>query len=201
MSQYLVSIPKSCTNVPQHRKVAVTEDQDGFPMCDLQDTLLALNSEPKDLLALVVTPSTERLMHLEKAWDVFEETFKNYPDIFDNSDEPEAKFCHALLVNKMRPMSLADKSEVGFINSLLTMQREWAQIKETSSPVPLLCDYCGESGPLLRCSGCKEVRKEVRYCNKECQNSGWKKHKKTCGRYASKECKDRVEQLINGAKK
>ena len=73
MSQYLVSIPKSCTNVPQHRKVAVTEDQDGFPMCDLQD--------------------------------------------------------------------------------------------------------------------------------KECQNSGWRKHKKTCGRYASKECKDCVEQLINGAKK
>jgi hypothetical protein len=201
MSRYLVSIPKSCTNVPQHRKVAVTEDQDG-PKCDLQDTLLALNCEPKDLLALVVTPPMERLMHLERNWDVFEETFNTYPDIFDSSDEPEAKLCHALLVNKIMPMSLADRKEVGFINSLLTMQREWAQIKETSSPAPLICDFCGGSGPLLRCSGCMQVRKEVRYCNKECQHAGWKKHKKAgCGRYASEESKDRVKQAINGAKK
>jgi hypothetical protein len=37
------------------------------------------------------------------------------------------------------------------------------------------------------------VRKEVRYCNKECQTSGWKQHKKDgCGRFASEEMRKKI---------
>jgi hypothetical protein len=39
------------------------------------------------------------------------------------------------------------------------------------------CAYCSKPGTSLkRCSICKLVR----YCGAECQNAGWKRHKKTC---------------------
>lgn len=202
MPQYLLSIPKSCTDVPQHRKVEVVEKEDGTTWYDLQDTLLALDIEPKDVMPLFVEPPVEYLMHLEVAWDVFKETFETFPDILDGDLEPEMRLCRALWANKLRPMSLVDKSGLNVINSLLAMQREWAHIKETSSPTAPVCDFCGKVDPCLRCSGCMEIRKEVRYCNKECQLAGWKKHKKDgCGRYASQEGKGKVKKGIDRAKK
>lgn len=190
MSQYHMSVPKSCANL--HRKVSVVEKEDGSPLYDLQDLLLACDAEPKDVLPLFVPGSVEFLMRLESVWDVFLESYGTCPVMFDNGAAPEAKLIHALLVTKKRPMSLVDTSKIG---ALLTMQREWEDIKETSTPTAPICDFCGAAGPVLRCSGCMEIRKEVRYCNKGCQESGWKKHKKAgCGRYASKESKDAVKK-------
>ena len=40
------------------------------------------------------------------------------------------------------------------------------------------CSHCGKQPTeLRRCSRCKHAS----YCGAECQNAGWKKHKKTCG--------------------
>jgi hypothetical protein len=40
------------------------------------------------------------------------------------------------------------------------------------------CDNCGQSATLLKkCSRCRSVS----YCNRDCQKSAWKAHKKECG--------------------
>jgi hypothetical protein len=194
MSQYHISVPKTCTNL-QHRKVSVVEKEDGSPLNDLQDLLLACDAEPKDLLPMFVPGSVDFLMRLDSVWDVFLESYGTCPEMFDDSASPEAKLIHGLLVKKQRPMSLVDTSTLGAVTSLLTMQRGWEGAKENSIPAAPICDFCGVSGPVLRCSGCMEIRKEIRYCNRVCQESGWKKHKKAgCGRYASKESKDAVKK-------
>jgi hypothetical protein len=38
------------------------------------------------------------------------------------------------------------------------------------------CLACGTANPLNQCSRCKEVF----FCNRACQRSSWKEHKKTC---------------------
>ena len=39
------------------------------------------------------------------------------------------------------------------------------------------CAHCGTKGlGFQRCSRCKQIS----YCGSECQNAGWKGHKKTC---------------------
>ena len=40
----------------------------------------------------------------------------------------------------------------------------------------LLCQFCQKKDPTKQCSICKQAF----YCDKECQNKDWKKHKKTC---------------------
>ena len=39
------------------------------------------------------------------------------------------------------------------------------------------CGHCGKPEGKQRCSRCKVVY----YCGRECQNTDWKEHKKTCG--------------------
>eukprot|EP00040_Diaphanoeca_grandis_P015157 m.77136 g.77136 ORF g.77136 m.77136 type:complete len:100 (-) comp24981_c0_seq3:542-841(-) len=38
------------------------------------------------------------------------------------------------------------------------------------------CAACGKADAESRCSGCRTVK----YCNRDCQRSHWKKHKKLC---------------------
>jgi hypothetical protein len=194
------SVPKSCTKNP-HRKVTVTAKPDGSPLYDLEELLLSFGMEPKEVLPAFGLDSVSYLMQLESMWDMIKPTFDEFPDMYDELDSPEAKLSHALLVRNLRPISLCNPADVRFVEHLKTLQCSWAQVKETHTPAVPVCDFCGVLGPLLRCSGCMEIRKEVRYCNRECQNAGWKAHKKAgCGRYASSESKARVKQACDKAR-
>ena len=43
-----------------------------------------------------------------------------------------------------------------------------------------MCQYCGEKkNDLLQCAACGSVQ----YCNRACQKSDWKSHKKNCKPY------------------
>ena len=42
----------------------------------------------------------------------------------------------------------------------------------------MICAACGNDAATRRCTRCKDVA----YCNKSCQKSDWKEHKKTCQR-------------------
>ena len=194
------SVPKSCTKNP-HRKVTVTAKEDGSPLYDLEELLLSFGMEPKEVLPAFGLDSASYLMKLEEMWDMIKSTFDAFPDMYDGIDSPEAKLFHTLSVRNIRPISLCNPTDVRFVEHLKTLQGSWETIKETHTPAVPVCDFCGVAGPLLRCSGCMDIRKEVRYCNKECQTAGWKAHKKAgCGRYASDESKARVKQACDKAR-
>ncbi len=167
-------------------------------------------SEPKDLLGLFGYKEEEvqTLVHLEKIWDVIESTHAKFPDIFTAAAEedsptvqdPTMRLCGALLAKKIRPMESIHKDKKAAFSALLNMQMKWENnIKENHKSTEPSCDFCGTTGPVLRCSGCMAVRKEVRYCNRECQTAGWKKHKKDgCGRFASEGAKEMVLKACSG---
>jgi hypothetical protein len=46
----------------------------------------------------------------------------------------------------------------------------------SSVKVSGICNHCGKSGPMARCSACKEVS----YCNQSHQKADWKHHKPCC---------------------
>ena len=198
---FRVSVPKASTASP-HRKVTV-ESVDEEGVCfDLKEFLLACCVEPKDALPAFGADSLCELMRLSEIWDVVKHMHDLDPTIFENAEEPILKVAHYLLVRNTRPEMLCRLYDTETIHSLLTMQVNWEDIKTNYHPKEPTCDFCGADGPVLRCSGCMEIRVEVRYCNKECQMAGWKSHKKGgCGRYASEEKKQRVKALCRNAAK
>ena len=119
-------------------------------------------------------------------------------------DEPLVDLKELLLARDMEPKDIAAQfsKDLAATDSLCQMQADWENIKKSSRVADPMCDFCGRAGPVLRCSGCMEIRIEVRYCNKECQLAGWKKHKKAgCGRYVSDDAKMRVKMACDNAKK
>jgi hypothetical protein len=158
--------------------------------------LLSFGVEPKDVVSNFDNlRSADYLMKLDGVWDSFKSMYEEFPDMYDDVEHPEAKLCRALLTRNLRPAQLCNPKDAGFVKHLNEMQDGWAALKETHAPAPLACAFCGVAGAVLRCSGCMEIRKEVYYCNKECQTAGWKAHKKAgCGRYASEGAKARVKK-------
>ena len=190
---FLLSVPKSATANP-HRKVTVESvDKNGIAF-DMKEFLLASSAEPKDVLPAVGFDTFQTLSKLCKVWDVIEEMNMSLPNVFEGNDEPILKLCHHLLVNKRHPAELLTRAvDLGTIKNLLELQLDWKDIKENHRVAEPACDYCGCAGAVLRCSGCMLIRKEIRYCNKECQMAGWAQHKKDgCGREASDKAKKRV---------
>jgi hypothetical protein len=194
--QHLFSMPKASAPNPKHRKVTVTTKADGSPLYNLEEVLLSCGVEPNEVVsAFGNLDSASYFMKLERTWDTIKAMHDLFPGMYDDLDFPEAKLFHALLVRNLRPLSLCNPGDVRFVEHLNELQDGWDGIKETHAPVAPVCAFCGVAGAVLRCSGCMELRKEVRYCNKECQIAGWKAHKKAgCGRYASEEMKARVKQ-------
>jgi hypothetical protein len=206
-SSFTISIPKELSTSLTHRKLTVScggGNGDGAtttttsPTINLKELLLVSGNEPKDLLGLFGYKEDEvqTLVQLEKIWDVIEGTHAKFPDIFAADSQqldPTMRLCGALLAKKMRPMESIHKDKKAAFGALLNMQKNWESIKENHKAAEPSCDFCGTAGPVLRCSGCMTVRKEVRYCNRECQTAGWKQHKKDgCGRFASEGAKERV---------
>jgi hypothetical protein len=189
---FILSVPKARTSLP-HRKVTV-ESVTGDGLCfNMKELLLASGAEPKDVLPAFGFDSLQLLMQLARIWDVIETMYASDPTTFEDCEEPILKMCQHLLVKKVHPATLCRSSNVQAIKHLLELQINWTDIKENYKVAELTCDFCGCTGPVLRCSGCMVIRKEVRYCNKECQTAGWKQHKKDgCGRYASEGAKQRV---------
>jgi hypothetical protein len=210
---FLLSVPKkpasattttnSALPLLQHRKVTIDSVTNEGVTFDMKEFLLASGAEPKDILPAFGFESFVDLMRLGGIWDVIETMYEHDPTTFEDcNDEPLLKLIQHLLVNKIHPTALCNLSQAQTIKNLLEMQLEWLDIKENYKVAELACDFCGGGGCVLRCSGCMAIRKEVRYCNKECQNAGWKKHKKDgCGRFASEEAKSRVKQACERAKK
>ena len=202
MSQHLFSVPKSLASNPKHRKVTVTMKEDGSPLCNLEEVLLSFGVEPKDVVSNFDNlRSADYLMKLDGVWDVVKTMHSEFPDMYDDMDHPEAKLFRALLARNLRPAQLCNPKDAGFVKHLSDMQDGWAALQETHAPAPPACAFCGAAGAVLRCSGCMEIRKEVYYCNKECQTAGWKAHKKAgCGRYASEGAKARVKKACEKKK-
>jgi hypothetical protein len=202
MPQHLFSMPKGSVSDPKHRKVTVTVNDDGSLLYDLKETLLSFGIQPKDMVsAFGNLKMTDYLMRLDKTWHVQQTLYNDFPDMYKDIDSPIAKLCHSLLTNDIRPLSLCSPKDTRFVAHLTELQDGWKEIKENHSPAEPACAFCGTAGALLRCSGCMAFRREVRYCNKECQTAGWRAHKKAgCGRYASKESKERLKHAYNAAK-
>jgi len=201
---FLLSVPKSsASTATAHRKVTIDSVTSEGVTFDMKEFLLASGSEPKDILPAFGFESFVDLMKLNSVWDVIETMYEHDRTTFEDcNDEPLLKLIQHLLVNKIHPKALCNLSQAQTIKNLLEMQLEWEDIKGKYKVAELACDFCGGGGCVLRCSGCMAIRKEVRYCNKECQNAGWKKHKKDgCGRFASGEAKLRVQKACERAKK
>ena len=193
---FQLSIPKAATALP-HRKVTVDAVEDGTMTLNMKELLLSVGAEPKDVLPAVGFDKFQTLVELAKVWDIIEATHASLPNCFENSAEPTLKLIHFLLVKKLHPNELlcSGKFPLETIKNLLEMQLEWQDTKENYQTTSMLCDFCGCSDPRLRCSECMKMRKEVKYCNKECQTAGWKQHKKDgCGLFASDKAKRRVQK-------
>jgi hypothetical protein len=195
---FLVSVPKSATALP-HRKVTVQSITNDGVTFNMKEMLLACDAEPKDVLPLVGFDTVGSLMKLSEIWDAVKESYVSCPMIYEDSEEPIIQVCKYLLVNNLHPDTLSrhyadtHKEKWAVMKHLLELQRDWADIKETHKVAEPMCDFCGCAGAVLRCSGCMLIRKEVRYCNRECQTAGWKQHKKNgCGQFASDKAKKRV---------
>jgi hypothetical protein len=189
---FILSVPKGSTTLP-HRKVTVDSVTGEGVWFNMKELLLASGAEPKDVLPAFGFDAFQDLMRLAGIWDVVETMYATDPMTFEDSEEPILKVCQYLLVKKLHPAMICRSFDAQAIKHLLELQCNWGDIKENHKVAELSCDFCGGTGPMLRCSGCMEIRKEVRYCNRECQTAGWKQHKKDgCGRYASDAAKQRV---------
>ena len=194
---FTVSVPKTATSLP-HRKVTIEHEADGTPVISLKEMLLASGGEPKDVLPMFGLQEVQTLVQLESIWDVIEGAQAKFPTIFDECQDPTMRLCASLLAKKMRPMDM-NKQKQAAVKALLEMQVNWEDIKASHQVAAPTCDFCGIAGPVLRCSGCMAVRKEIRYCNQECQKAGWKQHKKDgCGRFASEGAKEKVKKACGG---
>ena len=202
MSQHQFSMPKSTAPNQKHSKVTVTTKEDGSPLYNLEEILLSFGVEPKEVVSNFDNlRSADYLMKLDGMWDIITTMYNDFPDMYDGTEYHEMKLIRALLSKNLRPAQLCNPKDAGFVKHLNEMQDGWAALKETHTPAPPVCAFCGTVGAVLRCSGCMEIRKEVHYCNKECQLSGWKAHKKTgCGRYASEEAKAAVKKACEKKK-
>jgi hypothetical protein len=196
---FLVSVPKKQSATNTHRKVTVESISDFGVSFDMKEMLLACDAEPTDVLPLFGYDKISTLMQLSKIWDVVKATYASHPTMYDDSEEPVMKACKYMLANDLHPDMLSrryadtHKENWAVMKRLLELQRNWADIKASHTVAEPVCDFCGCAGAVLRCSGCMQIRKEVRYCNRECQTGGWKQHKKDgCGRFASDEAKKRV---------
>ena len=197
---FLVSVPKQTATNTTHRKVTVESINDDGVTFNMKEMLLACDAEPADVLPLVGFDTVGTLMKLSGIWDVVMESYASCPTMYDDdSEEPVMKVCKYLLVNNLHPDMLArryadtHKENWAVMKHLLELQRNWADIKANHTVAEPVCDFCGCAGAVLRCSGCMLIRKEVRYCNRECQTGGWKQHKKDgCGQFASDKAKKRV---------
>jgi hypothetical protein len=199
---FLVSVPKNkSATTTQHRKVTVESIDDDGVTFNMKEMLLACGAEPADVLPLVGFDTVDTLMKLSGIWDVVIESYASCPTMYDDSvdSEPVMKMCKYLLVNNLHPDMLSrhyadtHKENWAAMKHLLELQRNWADIKANHAVAEPVCDFCGCAGAVLRCSGCMLIRKEVRYCDKECQTGGWKQHKKDgCGQFASDKAKKRV---------
>ena len=189
---FILSVPKGSTTLP-HRKVTVESLTSEGVCFNMKELLLVSGAEPKDVLPAFGLDSFHDLMRLAGIWDVIETIYATDPTTFEDCDEPILKVCQHLLVKKLHPATVCRLFDAKAIKHLLELQLDWADIKENHKVAELSCDFCGGTEAALRCSGCMEIRKEVRYCNRECQTAGWKQHKKDgCGRYASEAAKQRV---------
>ena len=194
---FQLSIPKSAATAarPHHRKVTVEAVEEGGAMTlNMTELLLAIGAEPADVLPAVGFDEFQSLMKLREAWDIIESMHADMPNIFKDREAPMLKLCHSLLVRKLHPDELLRRANLDTITNLLEMQLNWGDIKENYKIPEPVCDFCGSSvNVVLRCSGCMAVRKEVKYCNKECQKAGWKQHKKDgCGLFASEKMRKKV---------
>jgi hypothetical protein len=199
---FQISIPKQAQQQAQqqqsqHRKVTV-ESFGEYGVClNLKELLLASGAEPKDVLPAFGFDSFQVLMRLSGVWDVVQEMHASNPATFSDSQEPVIRLCHSLLAKNMHPAELCRETDARVIAHLLELQVNWDDIKVNYRAPEPACDFCGVVGPVLRCSGCMAIRKVVLYCNRECQQAGWKRHKKDgCGLFASEAAKKRVADAV-----
>ena len=184
---FLITLPKSAAKL---RPVPVQVD-DG--MCKLQEVLLACDARPKDVLDAFGFDKVQTLLRMDSIWELIQATIN--PSLIADDPNPTVRMMRFLLIANIRPAKMLALMDLKVIHHLLVLERDWDRIKANYQPPDSVCAFCGDANPKLRCSECRAVRMDVRYCNKKCQKAGWPEHKKTCGKNVPQDAKDRIAAL------